>query len=78
MNFTIVNNPVIINDPGSLTAQPISYSQIDIGFTPNGNNNNVVLVWNLTGTFTTPVGVPPVAGQPFAGGTLLYNGTLHQ
>ncbi|MBE0573269.1 MAG: hypothetical protein IH618_17135, partial [Ignavibacteriaceae bacterium] len=73
-NFTIVNNPIIINDPGSLTAQSISYSQIDISFTPNGNNNNVVIVWDLNGTFTTPAGTPPSIGQPFAGGTLLYNG----
>ncbi len=29
----------------------------------------------FTGTFTTPTGAPPVIGQPFAGGTLLYNGT---
>jgi hypothetical protein len=63
-------------NPGGVTATPLSSSQIDVAFTPNVNNNNVVVVWNLTGTFTTPTGVPPAIGQPFAGGTLLYNGTV--
>ena len=73
-NFTIVNNPT--SDPGSFVAQAVSYSEIDIIFTPNAANNNVVIVWNLSGTFTTPTGAPPSIGQPFAGGTLLYNGTI--
>ncbi|HEY6626484.1 MAG TPA: sialidase family protein, partial [Ignavibacteriaceae bacterium] len=64
-----------VSDPTNVLATPINGSQIDVTFTPNANNNNVVLVWNLTGTFTTPAGTPPSIGQPFAGGTLLYNGT---
>ena len=75
VNFTIVSN-IVINDPISFAAQAISSSQIDLTFTPNTNNNNVIIVWNQTGTFTTPSGAPPVVGQPFAGGTLLYNGTV--
>jgi hypothetical protein len=63
------------DDPTNVLATPINSSQINISFTPNANNNNVVVVWNLTGTFTTPSGTPPAIGQPFAGGTLLYNGT---
>ena len=65
-----------ISDPTNVTATPVSYSQINVGFTPNSNNNNVIVVWNLTGTFTTPTGTPPAVGQSFAGGTLLYNGTV--
>ncbi len=34
----------------------------------------LVIVWNNTGTFTTPSGTPPIVGSPFAGGILLYNG----
>ncbi len=64
-----------VADPTNVLATPINGSQIDIGFTPNTNNNNVVIVWDLNGTFTTPAGAPPAVGQPFAGGTLLYNGT---
>ena len=71
-NFTIINNPII--DPGSFIATTASSSQIDLSFTPNPANNNVVIVWNLTGTFTTPSGTPPPVGSAFAGGTLLFNG----
>lgn len=63
-----------ISDPANVNATPISGSQINIAFTPNSFNNNVVLVWNNSGNFTTPAGSPPVIGQPFAGGTLLFNG----
>lgn len=66
---------VSVTDPTNVTATPVSHSQINIGFTPDINNNNVVIVWNLSGVFTTPSGAPPLPGQPFAGGTLLYNGT---
>ena len=65
---------LIVNDPTGVTATPISSQQIDVGFTPNSNNNNVLVAWNLTGVFTAPSGTPPALGQPFAGGTLLYNG----
>ena len=72
-NFTIINNPGVSN-PGSFNASSVSATQINLSFTPNGNNNNVVIVWNNTGTFTTPAGSPPSVGSSFAGGTLLYNG----
>ena len=62
-------------DPTGVSAAAINSSQIDVSFTPNVSNNNVLVVWNLTGTFTVPSGPPPAIGQSFAGGTLLYNGT---
>ena len=74
-NFTIINNPVP-SDPLSFSASTISSSQINLNFTPNPNNHNVVIVWNTTGTFSTPSGAPPSAGSPFAGGTVLYNGIV--
>ncbi len=61
-------------DPTGVSAAAINANQIDISFTPNSNNNNVLITWNLTGIFTTPSGTPPALGQPFAGGTLLSNG----
>ncbi len=67
--FTV---PAILN-PSGVTATPISSSQIDVAFTPYAGNN-VILVFNNTGVFTTPTTTPPAPGQPFAGGTLLYNG----
>lgn len=74
-NFTIVNNPGV-NNPLSFTASTIGSSQIELTFSPNNANNNVVIVWNNTGVFTSPTGLPPSIGNPFAGGTLLYNGIL--
>ena len=80
--WTQSNPPYLIVDysyiqtpnPTGVSATPINSNQIDISFTPNSNNNNVVIAWNLTGVFTTPAGAPPAVGQPFAGGTLLSNG----
>ena len=66
--------PVIPAELISLTASAFSSSQIDVSFTPNVSNENVVIVWNTTGAFTTPSGSPPSIGGSFAGGTLLYNG----
>jgi hypothetical protein len=36
--------------------------------------DDVVIVWNSDGTFTTPSGTPPAVGAAFAGGTVLYKG----
>ena len=68
-----IGSPLVAN-PASFTATSISTSQIDLAFTPNAGTNNVLIVWNNTGTFTIPSGTPPALGQPFAGGTLLSNG----
>ncbi|MBP9083761.1 MAG: T9SS type A sorting domain-containing protein, partial [Bacteroidia bacterium] len=65
-----------IQDPSIFTASPLSSTEIIVGFTPNVVNNSVVIVWNSTGTFSTPAGPPPAIGQPFSNGTLLYNGTV--
>ncbi|MCL4279755.1 MAG: hypothetical protein KJZ60_08745, partial [Ignavibacteriaceae bacterium] len=58
------------------TATAINFSQIDLSFTTNGSGNNVVIVWNYDGNFLTPSGSPPPVGSAFAGGILLYNGTV--
>ncbi|MDP2362510.1 MAG: hypothetical protein Q8M94_01940, partial [Ignavibacteria bacterium] len=68
--------PPSVANPGSFTATSISTSQIDLAFTTNPSTNNVVIVWNNTGTFTVPSGTPPAVGQPFASGTLLSNGIV--
>ena len=64
----------VIN-PGNFAATVFSTQQINLSFVPNASNNNVLIVWNLTGTFTTPSGAPPAVGQSFAGGTVLSYGT---
>ncbi|MDD5363644.1 MAG: hypothetical protein PHN88_16090, partial [Ignavibacteria bacterium] len=67
--------PPAVLDPTGVSTATISGSLINLAFTPNVNSNNVVIVWNTTGTFTAPSGTPPSVGTAFAGGTLLYNGT---
>jgi pectate lyase len=66
--------PVIPDELISFDATTLSSSEINLAFTPNGNNDNVVIVWNTTGVFSTPSGTPPTVGNPFAGGILLYVG----
>jgi len=60
-------------DPSGFTATPVSSQQINLTFTPNPSGNNVVIVWNLTGTFTLPSGTPTLGGS-LAGGTVLSIG----
>jgi hypothetical protein len=64
----------VIN-PAGFAGTGISSQQIDLAFNTNPSGHNVVIVWNTTGTFSAPVGVPPAPGNSFAGGTLLSNGT---
>lgn len=66
-----------VENPLTLTATPASSQQNNLTFTKNAAGNNVVLVFNTTGTFTTPSGTPAVGGS-LAGGTVLYNGTVSQ
>ncbi len=66
---------ISVINPGGVVATPQSSHQIDVNFSTNPSNDDVVIVWSTTGEFTAPSGTPPAAGEPFAGGTLLYNGT---
>lgn len=56
----------------TLMATAVSDTQIQVEFASAGQNK--VIVWNQTGVFTDPSGVPPAVGQALAGGTLLYYG----
>ncbi len=71
--LTFTFSPPSIFNPTGVSATAMSTSQINVAFTPNGTNP-VIMVFNTTGTFTAPAGTPPAVGQPFAGGTLIYNG----
>jgi len=64
----------VIN-PGGVFTTLISSSQVDVAFTPNASNNNVLILWNNDGAFTAPSGTPPAVGSSFAGGTVLSYGT---
>ena len=63
----------LVTPPSGVSATPINANEISVEFTPAGGND-VVIVFNQTGNFTTPSGTPPATGQSFAGGTLLFQG----
>ena len=69
-----IPSPVIPSSPVSLGAQAVGSSEVNLVFTPNALNENVVIVWNNTGVFTVPSGLPPGVGGLLAGGILFYNG----
>jgi M6 family metalloprotease-like protein len=64
-------------DPGSLTAVPSGTTQIDLSWSKNSTNDPVMLAFNTSPTFGTPVnGTTYSAGNAISGGgTVLYNGT---
>jgi subtilisin family serine protease/PKD repeat protein len=66
----------LINPP-TFTATPLSTTQINLAWTKNPSNHNVMVAWSSTGTFGTPVnGTVYNAGQSIpGGGTVLYRGS---
>ena len=44
-----------VADPLSVSSAVISQTQINVLYTPNGSNNNVLIAYNSSGTFGTPV-----------------------
>jgi hypothetical protein len=70
-----VEEPPVIN-PGSFTATPVSSSAIDLLWTLNGANDNVMVAWSTDGNFGTPAnGSNYNPGSTITGGgTVIYNG----
>lgn len=68
---------VVVN-PGSLTATPVSTSQINLAWTKNPSSNDVMVVTNTTNTFGTPADgtVYTPGSMVTGGGTVLYRGSL--
>ena len=60
--------------PTAFSAAPAGPSQNDLSATANALGDDVIVVWNANGTFTTPSGTAPAVGTAFAGGTVLYKG----
>ena len=50
-------------------------TEMQLEFELNGAGQDVVIVYNDTGIFTTPEGSPPAVGGSFAGGTVVYQGS---
>ena len=68
------------DNPATFAAVAASYSEIDLDWTQNVSNNDVLVAWSSDGTFGTPInGTTYSAGNPITGGgTVLYYGSgLH-
>lgn len=65
------------NDPGSFNATAMSASQVDLVWTKNASNDPVLVAFNTSPTFGTPVnGSTYASGNPIpGGGTVIYNGS---
>jgi hypothetical protein len=66
----------IVPNPAAFSASAVSNSQIDLAWTPNASNHNVMVAFALTNVFGTPVeGTVYTAGGSIAGGgTVIYTG----
>gem|GEM_PF-454880 len=64
-------------DPASFTANTSSTTQINLAATANASGDNVMIAYNTTSTFGTPVSGSSysVGGAITGGGTVLYRGT---
>ncbi len=74
LNITYTPGPGPEN-PQGLSAVAAGNTENDLSFLPNASSDNVLIIYDTDHTFGTPAGAPPSVGQPFAGGTLIYNGT---
>lgn len=63
----------ILSSPTGVSATALSDSQIQVGFTAV-SGNDVVVVFNTSGSFSAPSGTVPAVGDSFAGGTVFYVG----
>ena len=61
--------------PSSMAATPAGRTQLDVSWNPNSVGDSVIVVWNTTGSFSSPTGTSPAVGAAFAGGTVLSKGT---
>lgn len=66
-----------ISNPTSFTATAVSSEQIDLAWTPNATPDPVMVAYNISNVFGTPVnGTAYAVNEVLAGGgTVLYNGT---
>jgi hypothetical protein len=76
-NVAVLGTGVSPSNPATFTATASSTSQINLSSTANTNGNDIVVVHNGNGTFSSPTdgGAPGNVGEAFAGGTIWYKGS---
>lgn len=72
-----VNYQAVPVSPSNLTTTAFT-NQMKIDWMQNAENNNVIIAYNLSNTFGTPInGIPYSSNSPInGGGTVIYNGNL--
>lgn len=63
-----------VADPASFNAYTISMDQINLAWTKNSYDNDVMVAWNTTNTFGIPDGNYSEGDDIIGGGTVLYRG----
>lgn len=73
----VITAPAAVTNPTLFSALPISPYQINLGWTPNAESNNVMIAYNTVNTFGVPVDGTPysVDGSIPGGGTVVYSGS---
>jgi len=74
-NKAVTGTGTAPNDPASFSAAAASSSSITLTFSLSAQSKPVTIVRDTDNTFSTPSGAPPSAGNAFAGGTVVYNGS---
>ncbi|MCF6170257.1 MAG: lamin tail domain-containing protein [Bacteroidales bacterium] len=63
-----------VSNPTNFAATTAGTDQIDLSWTKNANNDDVMVAWSSDGIFGTPSGTYIVGDPITGGGTVLYNG----
>lgn len=67
--------PAAPANPAQFTATAAAHNQINLASTANANSNNIMVAWNSTSSFGTPLSTGYTVGGSIAGGgTVLYMG----
>ncbi len=68
------NNCSTVADPSDFAASAVSETQIDLSWTLNADNDDILLAYNTTNTFGTPSGTYTAGNTISGGGTVLVAG----